>query len=45
MWCPKCKTEYRDGITECADCGTQLVEGSAEDFETVDSKTGEFDCS
>lgn len=36
MWCPKCKTEYRDGITECADCGTQLVEGSAEDFETVD---------
>ena len=26
MWCPKCKTEYRDGITECADCGTKLVE-------------------
>ena len=24
--CPKCKTEYRDGITECADCGTKLVE-------------------
>ena len=26
MWFPKCKTEYRDGITECADCGAKLVE-------------------
>lgn len=24
-WCPKCKNEYRDGITECADCGCKLV--------------------
>jgi uncharacterized membrane protein SirB2 len=24
--CPKCKIEYRDGFSTCADCGTQLVE-------------------
>ena len=25
-WCPKCKTEYRDGIVTCADCGSALVD-------------------
>ena len=24
--CPKCKNEYREGFTVCADCGVQLVE-------------------
>ncbi len=24
-WCPKCKTEYREGITHCADCKIELV--------------------
>lgn len=25
-WCPKCKNEYREGITACAECGCGLVE-------------------
>lgn len=25
-WCPKCKTEYIEGITKCADCNTPLVD-------------------
>jgi len=25
-WCPKCETEYREGIMVCADCGTALVD-------------------
>lgn len=24
-WCPKCKNEYREGITVCAECGCELV--------------------
>jgi len=26
MICPECETEYRDGFTQCADCGVALVE-------------------
>lgn len=25
-WCPKCKCEYREGFTICADCDEDLVE-------------------
>ncbi len=27
-WCPKCKNEYREGITVCTDCGVALVDES-----------------
>lgn len=26
MWCPVCRNEYKEGITECADCHVALVE-------------------
>lgn len=40
-WCPKCKYEYVEGITKCADCGSELVdtlpeeEGSVSDFPSL----------
>ena len=26
MFCPSCEAEYREGFTECSDCGVALVE-------------------
>ena len=36
-WCPKCKNEYQDGITMCADCNIPLVDElpNDEDYKTV----------
>jgi len=28
MYCPQCGTEYREGFTECADCGVRLAAGT-----------------
>lgn len=32
-WCPNCKTEYREGIEVCADCGATLVDELVEEEE------------
>lgn len=37
MWCPKCKNEYVEGITTCADCGVELVD-SLEAYESMQKK-------
>lgn len=34
-WCPKCKNEYREGFTVCADCGSTLVESIEEANEVL----------
>lgn len=31
-WCPKCKNEYKEGFTVCADCGLELVESLQDDY-------------
>lgn len=35
-WCPKCKTEYREGFRVCADCGSELVD--EEQFRELEEK-------
>ncbi len=40
-WCPKCKNEYREGVTVCADCGVELkdtLEGSVDEPLTFGEK-------
>jgi len=32
-WCPKCKNEYRAGITVCPDCNEELIEELTESIE------------
>lgn len=33
-WCPKCKSEYREGFTVCSDCGGSLI--SEEEFRKLE---------
>ncbi len=35
-WCPKCKTEYQEGIEKCADCGSDLVDELPEEDEVLE---------
>lgn len=32
-WCPKCRNEYVDGVINCADCGTTLVDELPEEID------------
>jgi len=32
-YCPDCRTEYRDGLTRCADCGAVLLAGPLPEME------------
>lgn len=41
MWCPKCKNEYVEGITICADCGSELVESLTEEAAEAEA-AGDF---
>lgn len=34
-WCPKCKNEYVEGITTCADCGCKLVQTLTDEEEAL----------
>lgn len=54
MFCPKCKSEYREGFYRCADCGSELVaeliseptdEGYGEEFVEVFSTYHQGDIS
>lgn len=27
MYCPNCRVEYREGVSQCTDCGAELVTG------------------
>jgi Protein of unknown function (DUF2007). len=41
MFCPKCKSEYREGFYKCADCGIDLV-GALPPEQTDDFGDEEF---
>jgi len=41
MFCPKCKSEYREGFLTCADCGVDLI-GASPPEQTDDFGDVEF---
>ena len=41
-WCPKCRNEYVEGVTVCADCGCALVD-SPEEYSRAELEQGAQD--
>lgn len=41
-WCPKCKSEYREGIKECADCKIPLMDEIPPDSENPYSEENQM---
>ncbi len=31
-WCPKCKRDYMEGVTECKECELELIDGEFDDY-------------
>ena len=42
-WCPKCRKEYPEGVTECADCNEPLVEALPDEPDTAPQREAEAD--
>jgi Putative prokaryotic signal transducing protein len=38
MYCPQCKSEYREGFTTCSECQVPLVAELSEEDETVEGE-------
>ncbi len=42
LHCPKCKSEYDEGFTTCADCGCALEEGEAQERREKEEVKGRY---